>query len=192
MADFLEGIEHPLVFVAGPFTERDGEGLVESRVERLQSFETDDVALDFIDNSVAGPSASRTSLGKVTWLLLESLLVCITYSFALYRETTGQWGRMSISVFGTPTADGKTGTEHEFNLAYEAWQKKRSPQIFVYFNLKAYNPKSKDEMEQWGQVLEFRNRFPKEGLWWPYKGKPQFEKQVRNHLMNHIRSLSDS
>ncbi len=27
--------------------------------------------------------------------------------------------------FGTPTADGKTGTEHEFSLAHEAWQEKR-------------------------------------------------------------------
>jgi internalin A len=92
--------------------------------------------------------------------------------------------------FGTPTADGKTGTEHEFGLAYEAWLRKRSPQIFVYFNLKAYTPKSKAEAEQWGRVLEFRDRFPKEGLWWPYKGKVQFEKLIRNHLMNYIRSLA--
>jgi hypothetical protein len=92
--------------------------------------------------------------------------------------------------FGTPTADGKTGTEHEFNLAYEAWQEKGSPQIFVYFNQKAYAPKSKAEAEQWGQVLEFKDRFPKEGLWWPYKGKIQFEKLVRNHLVNYIRNLT--
>jgi len=91
--------------------------------------------------------------------------------------------------FGTPTADGKTGTEHEFNLAHQAWKEKGSPQIFVYFNEKAYTPKSKAETEQWGQVLEFKERFPKEGLWWPYKGKAQFEKLVRNHLMNYIRTL---
>jgi small GTP-binding protein len=92
--------------------------------------------------------------------------------------------------FGTPTSDGKTGTEHEFNMAYEAWKEKQSPQIFVYFNLKSYTPKSKAETEQWGKVLEFRDKFPKEGLGWTYKGKPQFEKLVRNHLMNYIRSLS--
>ena len=91
--------------------------------------------------------------------------------------------------FGTPTADGKTGTEHEFTLAHEAWKEKGTPQIFVYFNEKAYTPKSKAETEQWGQVLEFKEKFPKEGLWWPYKGKAQFEKLVRNHLMNYIRTL---
>jgi small GTP-binding protein len=92
--------------------------------------------------------------------------------------------------FGTPTTDGKTGTEHEFGLAYEAWQEKGSPQIFVYFNQKPYTPKSKAEIEQWGQVIEFKEKFPKEGLWWAYKGKSQFEKLVRNHLMNYIRSLN--
>lgn len=94
--------------------------------------------------------------------------------------------------FGTLTADGKTGTEHEFSLAYEAWKEKGSPQIFVYFNEKPYAPKSKNEAEQWGQVIDFRDRFPKEGLWWPYKGKAVFEKLVRNHLTNYIRSLTDS
>ncbi len=92
--------------------------------------------------------------------------------------------------FGTPTADGKTGTEHEFSLAHEAWQERGMPQIFVYFNQKSYTPKSSAEAEQWKQVLDFRDRFPKEGLWWPYKGRAQFEKLVRNHLINYIRSLA--
>jgi internalin A len=94
--------------------------------------------------------------------------------------------------FGTPTADGKTGTEHEFNLAYQSWKEKGSPQIVVYFNQRPYTPKSSTEAEQWKQVIDFRDRFPKEGLWWPYKGKAQFEKLVRNHLTNYIRSLTDS
>jgi internalin A len=93
--------------------------------------------------------------------------------------------------FGTPTADGKTGTEHEFGLAYEAWREERSPQIFIYFNQKPYKPELKTDIEQWGKVLEFRDKFPKEGLWWPYKGKVQFERLVRNHLMNYIRSLTN-
>ncbi|MBL8168409.1 MAG: leucine-rich repeat domain-containing protein [Acidobacteria bacterium] len=92
--------------------------------------------------------------------------------------------------FGTPTTDGKTGTEHEFHLAYEAWKAKQSPQIFVYFNQKSYTPNSRTETDQWGQVLEFRNKFPKEGLWWPYEGEAAFEKLVRNHLINYLRNLS--
>ncbi|MGH9839067.1 MAG: NACHT domain-containing protein [Blastocatellia bacterium] len=91
--------------------------------------------------------------------------------------------------FGTPTADGQTGTEHEINLAINAWKEKCSPQIFVYFNQKSYTPKSKAEIDQWGAVLEFQRNFPKEGLWWPYKGKAQFERFIRNHLTNFIRTL---
>lgn len=89
--------------------------------------------------------------------------------------------------FGTPTADAQSGTEHEILCAYEAWQRNRRPQIMVYFNQKAYSPKSKEEIGQWGQVLDFKRRFPEEGLWWEYKGKLQFERLVRNHLTQFIR-----
>ncbi|MGH9852026.1 MAG: hypothetical protein ACREBD_19495, partial [Blastocatellia bacterium] len=90
--------------------------------------------------------------------------------------------------FGTPTADGQTGTEHEINLAINAWKEKGSPQIFVYFNQKPCAPKSEEETDQWGKVLRFQQNFPKEGLWWPYKGKANFERLVRNHLNNFIRN----
>lgn len=89
---------------------------------------------------------------------------------------------------GTPTKDGKSGTEHEFRLAYESWKKTGRPQIMVYFNQRPFTPQSKEETDQWGQVLEFRRGFPQEGLWWTYKGKIAFEKLLRNHLGNFIRA----
>lgn len=89
--------------------------------------------------------------------------------------------------FGTPTMDAQSGTEHEILRAYEAWKNNRSPQIMIYFNRKSYSPNSKEELDQWGRVLEFRERFPREGLWWSYKGKSQFERLVRTHLTNFIR-----
>lgn len=49
--------------------------------------------------------------------------------------------------FGTPTKGGRTATELEFHLAYEAWQKNKRPQVMVYFNQKAYSPKSKEETD---------------------------------------------
>jgi formylglycine-generating enzyme required for sulfatase activity len=89
--------------------------------------------------------------------------------------------------FGTPVKDAKSGTEHEFRHAYESWQQHGRPQIMIYFNQKPALPKTKAEIDQWGQVLDFQQNFPKEGLWWPYKGKAQFEKLVRNHLTQFIR-----
>jgi formylglycine-generating enzyme required for sulfatase activity len=89
--------------------------------------------------------------------------------------------------FGTPTQDAQSGTEHEFRRAYEAWQQYGRPHIMVYFNQKAATPKTKAETDQWGQVLEFQRGFPKQGLWWPYRGTAQFEKLVRTHLTRFIR-----
>jgi hypothetical protein len=89
--------------------------------------------------------------------------------------------------FGTPVKDAKSGTEHEFNRAYEAWKTNGRPQIMVYFNQQPLFPATEDEANQLSRVLAFRSALPREGLWWPYKGKPSFEKLVRNHLAAFIR-----
>jgi hypothetical protein len=88
--------------------------------------------------------------------------------------------------FGTPTSDANAGTAHEFRLAYKAWQQKRQPQIMVYFCQKKYFAKSRQETEQAGLVLQFKEDFPKEGLWWDYKNKSEFERFVRNHLTSFL------
>jgi|GEM_PF-6108641 len=90
--------------------------------------------------------------------------------------------------FGTPTPDGTTGTEHELRTAYASWQKRGLPHVMVYFNQKPHTPDSVEEIEQWGKVLKFRKDFPKEGLWWPYKGTSNFEPLLRGHLNHLIRS----
>ena len=90
--------------------------------------------------------------------------------------------------FGTPVADAESGTEHELQNAFVAWRDKGQPQLMVYFNQKAYAPRSKDETDQWGKVLDFQKSFPKEGLWWPYKGTPNFEQLLRKHLTNYLRA----
>lgn len=89
--------------------------------------------------------------------------------------------------FGTPVKDAKSGTEHEFRLAYESWKQYGRPQIMFYFNQKPYTPKSTEEAYQWGQVLEFKAGFPKSGFWWEYMGKSNFIELVRNHLTQLIR-----
>jgi NAD-dependent SIR2 family protein deacetylase len=88
--------------------------------------------------------------------------------------------------FGTPVKDSKSGTAHEFQLAYKAWKQDGRPHIMVYFNEKAYAPRSTEELQQWQEVLNFKNNFPREGLWWPYKGKNEFERLVRSDLTRFI------
>ena len=88
--------------------------------------------------------------------------------------------------FGSPTSTGESGTEHEIARAFESWKANRRPEIMVYFNAKSYTPKSKAEADQWGRVLEFREKFPKEGLFWEYRGRAQFRDLVRIHLTNYV------
>src|SRR5215475_997010 len=89
--------------------------------------------------------------------------------------------------FGTPTTEAGSGTEHEFLRACAAWQQHGRPQIMVYFNRKDPKLRSTVELAQYAQVLQFQERFPKEGLWWMYNGKAQFEKLVRIHLTQLLR-----
>ena len=88
--------------------------------------------------------------------------------------------------FGTPTEDSESGTAHEFKLAYDSWKKNGTPQIMMYFKQKPYMPRSKTETDQQGRVLEFRENFPDEGLWWQYKERLQFERAIRNHLTQFV------
>jgi hypothetical protein len=91
--------------------------------------------------------------------------------------------------FGTPVEGAKSGTEHEFQEAYNAWKKQGRPQILFYFKRRAYELKSKQEADQLGQVLEFKQSFPEEGLYWEYKTPAMFERLVRTHLTKIIRNL---
>lgn len=97
-----------------------------------------------------------------------------------------------IGVFwkrlGTPTPDGKTGTEHEFWLAYEAWKKNGRPAIMVYFNQQPYEKTSEEEKEQAKKLDRFKkNDFPAQGFGWEYNRSSQFENLARRHLSKVIR-----
>jgi tetratricopeptide (TPR) repeat protein len=92
--------------------------------------------------------------------------------------------------FGTAVYDADSGTQHEFQKAYEAWRLRQRPQILFYFSEEPYSPKEKSETEQWGQVLEFKQNFPKEGLWWSYSNPTEFQTLVRRHLVHHVLRIS--
>ena len=89
--------------------------------------------------------------------------------------------------FGTPTETAQSGTEHEFQQAYQSWKRKRRPEIMVYFNQEPYTTQTPEEEEQKESVLKFRKEFPREGLSWSYKGERDFERQLRTHLTQFIK-----
>ena|GEM_PF-3083374 len=93
--------------------------------------------------------------------------------------------------FGTTTKEGTTGTEHEILKAYAARRASGRPQLMLYFNEAPYSPKTKEETDQWGKVLDFKRKLAQElqVLWWPYKGKSRFEGLLRNHVQSFIEDV---
>jgi len=55
--------------------------------------------------------------------------------------------------FGTAGNDGKIGTEHELN---EAWEKNSRPEIMLYFNQNQYSLTMPEEAQQLTAVLNFK------------------------------------
>jgi Effector-associated domain 8 len=91
--------------------------------------------------------------------------------------------------FGTPIADGRTGTEHEINIAIETWERtKTQPQIMIYFSQQLYSPRSSEETTQWGRVLDYKKSLQSRGLLGEYEGVDDFKDKVRKHLTQLIRT----
>jgi len=89
---------------------------------------------------------------------------------------------------GTMGLGGRTGTEHELGVAYDAWKLHQKPQIMVYFKQEPFMPRTIEETEQISGVIEFKKRFfeSKEGLWGEYTTVTEFERLLRQHLLNYL------
>lgn len=84
--------------------------------------------------------------------------------------------------FGTPTGEAESGTEEEFNLAYQEWERSGRLHILFYFCQTPHNYMTQDELDQRGKVLKFQNALRKKNLVWEYESKETFANTVRPHL----------
>jgi hypothetical protein len=92
------------------------------------------------------------------------------------------WSRL-----GTPTSTGETGTEHEFRMAYEAWQENHSrPEIMAYFCERPPKPKSDEDRAQIEMLKKFKSSFPREGFSWGYKKLDEFKILAARHLRQYV------
>lgn len=86
--------------------------------------------------------------------------------------------------FGTPTAVAESGTEEEFQRAYTSWeQNKHLPVLFYFCQAPFAPPRSREEIEQLGKVLRFRNELSDKGLVWEYEDPTSFADVIRPHLI---------
>ena len=89
------------------------------------------------------------------------------------------WKRM-----GTPTAVATSGTEEEFDRAYELWQRNRTFPILLYFCQQPFPlPRLRDEVDQLGKVVDFKTKVSAMGLVADYADHSQFADVIRPHLL---------
>ena len=80
----------------------------------------------------------------------------------------------------------ETGTEHEFRLAYESWKSNSKPEIMFYFKNKAIPPSDKNRLKSSLEVVNFKETFPEEGLYWDYEDTSDFDKLFYKHVLKSI------
>jgi len=86
--------------------------------------------------------------------------------------------------FGTPTNVAGSGTEEEFNRAYEKWQKDNALPVLFYFCQNATSlPGSLEEVDQLRKVIEFKMKLFNKGLIWEYTDQKAFADVIRPHLV---------
>lgn len=89
--------------------------------------------------------------------------------------------------FGTPTGRACSGTEEEFNRAYERYKENPS-KLRIMFYFKTAPPADLNEVDprQWSLVARFREQLGTRGsLYWNYRGKEEFSSLLRLHLTRH-------
>ncbi|HZI20143.1 MAG TPA: DUF4062 domain-containing protein [Pyrinomonadaceae bacterium] len=85
---------------------------------------------------------------------------------------------------GTPTTSARSGTEEEFQRAYSVWQKDRTLPVLFYFCQQSFPPpRTKEEVEQLGKVVDFRDELMKRGLVADYADHESFADVIRPHLL---------
>jgi len=85
--------------------------------------------------------------------------------------------------FGTQTPRAGSGTEEEFERAYQRWRNvPDTVRILFYFKSASDVPLQELDLAQLGKVQEFRRRISPQVLYSNFKTADDFLKQVRDHL----------
>ena len=94
--------------------------------------------------------------------------------------------------FGTPTPNAGSGTEEEFNIAYEKFQDGEVDNIFFFFFAQNMSPYDFD-IEQFQKVIAFRKKMQDNGVVpMEYKNLDDFKKQLKNNLESYFNTNKPS
>lgn len=96
------------------------------------------------------------------------------------------------SRFGTPTPQAGSGTEEEFNIAYEKYQNGEIDNIFFYFGAPNMSPYDLD-LEQFQKVKDFRKKIQNNGVVpMEFKDLDDFKRQLKHNLESYFNSNKPS
>ena len=88
--------------------------------------------------------------------------------------------------FGTPTPQAGSGTEEEFNIAYEKFQNGEIGNLFFYFGV-SDKPANELDLDQFRKVKDFREKIEHDGVVpMQYQGLEDFKKQLKNNLEDYF------
>jgi len=89
--------------------------------------------------------------------------------------------------FGTPTGRAPSGTFEEFERAYKSHKSTGKPHIMFYFKTEGVYPDGPDELEQFSNVIRFKQRLEELGVsYQKYETSISFERYVREHLIKYV------
>lgn len=112
------------------------------------------------------------------------------YPQAVINEQIGTYdifvGIMSTK-FGSPTEKAESGTEEEFNRAYENYKSDGNcKNLMFYFS---NDPVPRDQISQISKVEDFKNKIAKKGIYYKEFTKNDFQNIFQNDLYNCIVKL---
>jgi len=84
--------------------------------------------------------------------------------------------------FGDKKSDGFTPTEGEFEDAFKRMKETKRPIIKVYFKTENFYPMSLYEVDQFGEVIKFREKIKGHGLYDEFKDKEEFREKIFKSL----------
>ena len=93
---------------------------------------------------------------------------------------------MMKTRFGTPTPQAGSGTEEEFDIAYERWENGEIDNIFFFFG-NPNMPISEIDPIQYQKVIDFKKRIGEQGvLYLEYTSIEDFKKQLAKSLTKYF------
>jgi hypothetical protein len=138
--------------------------------ELIEDFDLMFEGLEAINIRFVGWETVVPSLGRAQELINENLRSADIFVGIM-------WNR-----FGSSTGKFDSGTEEEFNVAFDLWKERGVPWVIFYFSDVPSVLNSAEETDQRKKVLEFKKTIQQHGLTDTYSDINEFRRKILRHL----------